>query len=258
MNRIEKTQINISAFIILSSTLKKVKSDKIVEIVNDGRGIVLRPKEEHEKDEFSIDLTFQDELFNAIVTGDPRPLVVTGEAEQYLRNNSYACYYYRKDNERNGEFDHFDLFHEIHFPDKSTLEVDQDIVKKICGLFRVDFTKCLPFFSSSLTENKKIKLPPKKVFNEIFENLSIASASGSIQLSFESGKLEMRDSLDSLFAIKDLLSARYIDTKQIPEYNWFAIQQNEQVHFPFATLSGLKIHLTYRYDYLKIDIIRNI
>ena len=185
MTRIEKTQINISAFIILSSVLKELQSDNNVEIVNNGKGFVYRPKEEHEKENFSIDLTFQDELFKALVGGDPRPLILTGEAEQYLRNNSYACYYYRKENKRNGDFDHFDLFHEIHFPNKNTLDIDQDIVKKICGLFRVDFVQCSPFFNSSLTENKKIVLPPKKVFNEIFSNLFIASDSSSTQLSFE-------------------------------------------------------------------------
>ena len=67
----------------------------------------------------------------------------------------------------------------------------------------------------------------------------------------------MRDSLDSLFATKDLLSARGIDTKLIPEYHQFSIQQNEQIHYSFGTLSGLQIQLTFRYDYFKIDFIKN-
>lgn len=138
MTRIEKSQINLSAFIILSSNLKKVKSDRVVEIVNDGKGVVIRQKEEGEKENFEIDLNFLDELFKAMVTGDPGPIIVTGEAEQYLRNCSYACYYYRNENERRGSFDHFDLFHNIHFPNLDSLNIEDDIVIQFCRLFRID------------------------------------------------------------------------------------------------------------------------
>lgn len=138
MTRIEKSQINLSAFIILSSNLKKVKSDRVVEIVNDGKGVVIRQKEEGEKENFEIDLNFLDELFKAMVTGDPGPIIVTGEAEQYLRNCSYARYYYRNENERRGSFDHFDLFHNIHFPNLDSLNIEDDIVIQFCRLFRID------------------------------------------------------------------------------------------------------------------------
>jgi hypothetical protein len=95
MTRIEKTQINCSAFIILCSTLEKVQSNNVIEIVNDGKGIVYRLKKENEQDDFTIDLNFLENLFKTLVSGNPSPVIVTGEAEQYLRNCSYACYYYK-------------------------------------------------------------------------------------------------------------------------------------------------------------------
>ncbi len=251
MTRIEKTEINASAFIILSSTLKELQSDNKIKIVNEGRGVRIRKKEKHEKD-FTIDLTFLDTLFGAMVTGTMGPLVVTGEAEKYLRNCSYACDYHLNEAERMGEFDHFGLFHNIHFSNVENIGQDEEIIRLFCGLFRVDFKICQPFLTSSAEDEKVIDLPAKKVFNEIFSTITLSTQ----RLIFKSGTLDMRDSLNSLFATKDLLFAKGIDASSIPEYHVFSIQQNEEANFNFETKSGLKIRLTFRYVLFKVEFVR--
>ena len=107
MVRIEKTEINASAFIILMSTLQKIKDKKIVEIA--GKGIVIRDKKPQETEEFSIDLALLKKMFEKFVTGGPKALVVDGADEDYLRNLSYACDFYQKEEHKFGEFDHFAL-----------------------------------------------------------------------------------------------------------------------------------------------------
>jgi hypothetical protein len=256
MTRIEKSQINLSAFIILSSNLKKVKSDRIVEIVNDGKGIVIRQKEEGEKENFEIDLNFLDELFKAMVTGHPGPVIVNGEAEQYLRNCSYACYYYRNENERKGEFDHFDLFHNIHFPDFETLNINDDIVRQFCRLFRIDENLCMPFIDCQDNITQTIKLPEKEVFNQVFSQLTLSEDGATKTLTFESYPLKMNESLDTLFSIKDLLSCRKIDTSKIPEYNWFSIQQDEEVIYSF-TINEMGIEISFMYKGIIVKMNKN-
>lgn len=253
MTRIEKTQINISAFITLSSILKNVQSDKIIEIVNDGGSVILRDKEEHEKENLSIDLTFLAELFKAMVTGVPGPVILTGEAEQYLRNCSYACYYYRNESERRGLFDHFDLFHKIHFSNVETSNLDEDIVLQFCGLFRINPENVILFDKCNANCNSTIKLPEKKVFNQIFDSMQIDGDTKHYSLTVESYPLEMNESLDSLFAIKDLLSCRWIDTKIIPEYNLFSIQRDQELSYSFKTVTGMEFIITFRYDKLKVE-----
>jgi hypothetical protein len=56
MIRIEKTQINGSAFLILCSSLSKVQSHKIVD---------------REKNLFSINLDFLNKLLESLIGGDP-------------------------------------------------------------------------------------------------------------------------------------------------------------------------------------------
>jgi hypothetical protein len=253
MTRIEKTQINASGFIILSSTLKKIQSDNITEIVNEGKGIVHRKKEKHEQDDFSINLDFLQDIFKAMVTGDMAPIVLSGEAESYLRNCSFACYYYRKENERRGEFDHFDLFHNIHFPTSDKANSIENIIQLFCGLFRIDFDACRPFFSKVKEEEKTLVLPPQKVFNEVFTSIKFQNNNDSKQLTFESGLLDMNKSLDSLFATKDLLFANGLNTASIPEHHVFSIEQRDEVKYEFKSTTDLEIKLTFRYDYFKVE-----
>ena len=253
MTRIEKTQINASGFIILSSTLKKIQSDNIIEIVNEVKGVVYKKKEEHEKDDFSIGLDFLQEIFNAMVTDDMAPLVLTNEAESYLRNCSFACYYYRKENERRGEFDHFGLFHNIHFPISDKANSIENIIQLFCGLFRIDFEVCRQFFSKDKEEEKTILLPPPIVFNEIFKSIKFQNSNDSKQLTFESGLLDMSKSLDSLYATKDLFFANGLNTTSIPEHHVFSIGQHDEVNYEFKEATDFEITLTFRYDYFRVE-----
>jgi hypothetical protein len=132
-----------------------------------------------------------------------------------------------------------------------------NIIKQLCGLFRIDYKICLPFILCNKGSNKNVELPPKKVFNEIFRTVTISQIDNSIQISFESGKLEKKDSLDSLFAIKDLLFAKGIDTSSIPEYSLFSIQQDEEVLYSFNSTNGHLINIAFKYDHLKVDIKKN-
>lgn len=255
MTRVEKTQINASAFIILCSTLEKIQSDRVIEPV--GNSILIRQKSEQEKEDFTLELTFLKQMFDKLLMGGPGLLIVSGEAEKYLRNCSYACHYYQKENEITGPFDHFRLFHDIHFSDIRTGEDDRAIVNQFCRLFRIPSDICLPFINCSDKSNSKIDLSKsrqQKPFNEIFSTVSMDRISDSFHMVFESEELNMQSSLDSLFAVKDLLFARGIDTSNIPEQNWFSIGRNEEVKYPFISRDGLAVRLTFKYSYLKVEI----
>ena len=257
MTRIEKTQINCSAFIILTATLKKVQSDSVIEIVNDGQGIVVRPKKPEEKEEFYIDLTFLDQMFTKLVMTDHSPLLVTGEAEKYLRNCSFACYYFRKENERLENFDHFDTFHENHFLKTDNIENESILLKQFCQLFRIEYSHCLPFTNCDNVSNSSIQLPDKKTFNDVFKSIEINRQDKRQEIIFESYKLTMMESLDTLFAIKDLLFSKGIDTTAIPEYHWFSIGQDEEVHYNFITINGQRTEVSFKYDNVKFKIEKN-
>lgn len=256
MTRIEKTKINISAFIILSSILEEVQSDHITEIIDNGRDIVKRSKKENEKEAFLIDLTFLNKLSEDLLKGS-QTIIIDNEDEKYLRNCSFACYYYRNENDRKGEFDHFDLFHNIHFANRNTSNIENDILKQLCGLFRIDYKLCLPFINCEKNIDRVVKLPSKVLFNQIFDNIIFKQFENLWQVTFESYTLNMMESLDSLFCIKDLFSCRGIDTKSIPEYNCFSIQENEEVKFSFKTVNGHKIIISFKYNRLIVDIIKN-
>jgi hypothetical protein len=139
MVRIEKTQINIGGFITILSTLEKIQSDKVIEIKDEGRSVILRPKEEFEKEDFRINLTRLTELFQKMVSGGARSLLISDEEETYIRNCSYACSYFQKENESYGEFDHFRLFHEIHFTKTEQEYFEKDLMELFCRLFRSPF-----------------------------------------------------------------------------------------------------------------------
>jgi hypothetical protein len=254
MTRIEKTKINCSAFMILTAALKNAQSEKIIEIVNDGSSVTFRPKKEEEKDEFYIDLTFLDKLANKLLMTDHSPLLVTGDAEKYLRNCSFACFYFRKENERFESFDPFEIFHEIHFPKIENNENELILLNQFCLLFRIDYSNCLTFINNSKESNLLIQLPAKKHFNDIFESINIYQFDKSKEIVFESYKLTMMDSLDTLFSIKDLLFSKGIDTSIIPEYHIFGIEQYEEVHYNFSNFKKQRIEITFRYDYVRFRI----
>ena len=257
MTRIEKTQINCSAFTILTSTLKDVQSDKIIEIVNDGKGVIMRNKKQDEKEDFQIDLKFLEQMFTKLALTDPSPLLVTGDAKEYLKNCSYACYYFRKEKKRRGDFDHFDIFHEIHFQETPADENESILLRQFCRLFRIDFNKCLPYIDCKEISDLTSKLPEKKVFNEIFKTIYIKTIDLQKQIIFDSHNLTMMESLDTLFAIKDLLYSKGIDTTKIPEQNWFTIGQNDEVKYEFTSINGQKIIVTFTYDHVIFTMIKN-
>jgi len=257
MVRIEKTQINNSAFIVLCSTLKKIKSDNVIDILDEGKSVIYRKKEESEKENFEIDLEFLDVLFKALVTGDPGPVIVTGDDEKYLKNCSYACYYYRYENIEPSDYDHFSLFHKIHFSSQNILDNEKYFFRLLCGLFLVDFKLCLPFTNCENNIIKDIDLPEKHGFNQIFKTLKYRIETSREVLILESYPLTMMESLDSLFAIKDLLSCSKIDTSIIPEYNWFSIQRNEEVKFTFELFANYSLLISFRYDRLLLSINKN-
>jgi hypothetical protein len=257
MTRIEKTQVNVGAFIILCSTLEKIQSDKIIEIGNEGTSITLRHKAESEKEILTLDLSLLNELFKSMVSGDPAPLVVNGEAEKYLKNCSFACDFYRNENEKFGSFDHFDLFHKIHFKGILVDKLEEEIIKHFCGLFRIEFSLCSTFFSNRSIANETIKLPVKRAFNEIFQNLTISIKENERSLVFDSCHLTMKESLDALFTVKDLLSSYRIDVSQIPEYNWFSIPENDTITFKFLTLHDFRIKISFKYDQVVVEINKN-
>ena len=259
MTRIEKTQINCSAFITLCSTLRKLQSDNPYDLVINGNqaSIVKRQINESKIKEFIIDLNFLDELFKAIMTGSMGPLIIKGDAEQYLRNCSWACHYYRTEKESLDEYDHFELFHKIHFADLKSLSVEADIVKQFCRLFRIEYETCEPFVHENKNVSKVVTLPPKKFFNELFRTITFIGSGSFSQMTLDSERIAMMDSLDSLFAIKDLLAAREIDTSSIPDYNLFAIQQDEEAIFAFNFADRHLISINFRYDQLRIEIKKN-
>jgi hypothetical protein len=191
------------------------------------------------------------------MAGDAGCIVLEGNAEQYLRNCSFACYYYRNEKDIKGEFDHFDLFHKIHFADLKAINIEDDIVKILCGLFRIDFQICDPFVLCKKLTNEVIELNSKTTFNDLFRTISFSYSNGVSQMTLETDNIKMGDSLDALFAIKDLLFARQIDTSSIPEYSVFAIGQDEQIEFRFETPNRQFINIIFKYDKLKLDIKKN-
>lgn len=250
MTRIEKTQINCSAFITLSATLKEVRSENIIEISNDSQQILLRQKKKHEKEDFTIDLSFLSQLSSALLLGGVEPLILKGEAEKYLRNCSFACYYYRVEKDRNEDFDHFDIFHKIHFDSDKN---EETILKLFCRIFRIDFNLCKEIFEKDF-ESKTINLKPKETFNELFRTINLVNKENLHQLIFESSKLEMIQSLDSLFACKDLLFSKGIDTSKIMEYPVFGIQQDEKIVFSFIISQKMEMELHFKYDYFEVNV----
>ncbi len=69
----------------------------------------------------------------------------------------------RMENERKGLFDHFDLFHNIHFSSVELADLDKDIILQFCGLFRVDPDKMAPFNNCKVNTNSTTKLPEKSI-----------------------------------------------------------------------------------------------
>ena len=255
MIRIEKTEINCAAFIILTSTLDQVQSTEVFEIADNYSSFKIRPKTKDEQQDLTIDLSFLKEIFGKFVRG-LAPIVATNEAEKYIKKCSHACYYFRTENNDVNDFDSFDIFHEIHFQNIPSSENDLALLRQFCRLFRIDFKFCLPF--ENCQENEAlIELPPKIAFNEVFKSIHIKKIDSQHQIIFESQKLDMRDSINTLFTIKDLLFSRGFNVTQIPELGNFSIQQNEQVEYSFESENGQKIILTFKYELVKFAIIKN-
>lgn len=256
MVRIEKTEINCSAFIILTATLKELQNDRVVEIVNDGRSVRIRNKEEFEKEEFTIDLTLMEGLFDDfIVKSSPKALMLDGKDEEYLRNLSFACDYYKKEEHYLGEFDHFGLFHNIHFVDTPSQEVENTLLRLFCGLFRIDFVKCQPFLQSDKNIDLSTSLPTKEVFNQVFESIIISSTNNKASITFESCELDYRDALNTLYSIKDLLAGKRIDVSQIPEHHVFSVSLTDRLNFEFTTINNYDISIVFMHNYVKFEMI---
>lgn len=257
MIKIENTEINGGAFITLIATLKELNKDTVVEILDEGKRVVIRPKEEHEKVAFNLNLKKLEEYFERfMVKGDQHPLILEGEDEAYLRNLSFACDFYLQEEHRQGEFDFFGLFHRIHFVKISDeTKIDNELLRLICGLFRVDFSKCNPYVVFEKNINEKLLLSTKdKLFNEIFDTITIKSNNDEIKITFESGKLEAHTALNALYSIKDLLYAKGIDVSRIPErISFFVPPTNHKALFEFHISEKTRLILHFGADYFKLE-----
>lgn len=255
MTRIEKTQINLSAFIVISSTLKEIQSDQIIEITDGGKKVIIRPKKAHEKHQLSIDLTFLEQISKTFLFGAHAPIVLTGEAEQYLRSCSYACYYYKTESKELTPLDFFGLFHQVHFTDIPADNFADVFVQRLLGLFRIDPLLAKTFLKP-ITVEIGHKLNEPKAVNEVFSRLVFTTENGRNKMILESGKIDMMKSIDSLFSAKDLLFASGFNVQIIPESHVFAIQKDEQVSYKFEN-TAINMTLIFKYDQFKIEVLLN-
>lgn len=230
MITIEKTQLNISALITLCGTLKEIKSNKIVEISDNGKKISIRDRKENEYEDFRIDLKFLDEIFTEAVNQTPRTLIFENDAEKYLKNCSFACDYYRPENHITDKFDHFKIFHNIHF--KETNDSENDVKTYFCQMFRID-NELFKGYNDCHKENKELNLESNGAFNHIFKKLLIRH-NDELTYKFTTENIEYHEVNDALFSIKDLLSNKGYDVSHIPSRHFFSMQQGEKLNYNFS------------------------
>lgn len=230
MITIEKTQINISALITLCGTLKEINSNKIVQISDDGKKVSIRDREENEYEDFRIDLKFLDEIFGEVVNQTPRTLIFENDAEKYLKNCSFACDYYRPGKHISDKYDHFKIFHNIHFEEEKDSE--NNVKVYFCRMFRID-DELFKGFNDCLEENKDLTLESNGAFNHIFKKLVIRS-NNELTYKFTTENIEYHQVNDALFSIKDLLSNKGYDVSQIPNRLFFTMQQGGKLNYIFS------------------------
>jgi len=255
MTRIEDTELNFTAFLIMLSTLKKVQTpDRFTPIIEDNKLSIVETTPEIKAEQFSPDLNFLEKLFIQLDLGKYNPLILTGEDEEYLKKCSHACYYVYNEPPTVKQFDPFNVFHTIHFKDVSALTFEQAFIQHFCEMFRIEYSISIPFINCQ----KNIETKKQTLNNRFFKTVVFTEENNTIQISFESETLILKHSLDALFMIKDLLFARGIDTSSIPESSVFAIPQNTQVIFPFNSQYGQLITIIFRNDNIKLEIKKNI
>ncbi len=134
MIRIEDTELNFSALIILCSNLNKMKTeDKYEPIIKDNKLYIVEKTSNEEKvEKFDLDTKPLEKFFLKFDTGFYNPQVLVGEEEQYLKKCSFAAYYFHNKDETIRKFDPFNTFHEIHFKDVSELNNEEVLIKQFC------------------------------------------------------------------------------------------------------------------------------
>ncbi|UEQ76638.1 hypothetical protein [Chryseobacterium arthrosphaerae] len=229
MITIEKTEINASALLSIVATLKDINSEKIISVSEDGQKVMIRDRRDDEYEDFRIDLKFLDDIFSEIVNGIRRTLEFNDESEKYLKNCSFACSYYRQPDHSDRKFDHFQIFHDIHF--EETLDAENDIKIYFCRLFRID-DEIFNNFNDCSANESELELPSDGGFNHYFKKLIIEKKE-KLSFRFLSEKIEYSKISDILYSIKDLLINKGYDVSQIPNVKFFVIRQDQTLTYNF-------------------------
>ncbi|BDS11493.1 hypothetical protein [Aureispira anguillae] len=259
MLRIEKTQLNISALITMSSGLKKLQSNTITEMMDKGEKagqvIITREKRENEKTDLQLSLELLNKLFFSLVGGPPSPLILSGDEERYLRNCSYAYYYYKTEEAEISPLDVFGVFHKTHFNTPPPNELHKEFPKMLLSTFGLNPELSQAF--NKYQQTSPIALPSPKSFNHVFQTLKTEFVNNEIKLVLEATNLEMTKSIDSLFALKDLLFCCEFDTSSILEHHEFSKISGQKDTYNWGAKNGIKPSIEFDYDYLKVDVTKN-